>query len=193
MSTCVNGECDKSCSLHSSLLILIFICIAVVFISHNETMRSLALFVACILLVYMAVSYEGGYEQFTYFPSEKEKIMLDRVTDTVRKKMKDYIPEKQLNLPVKCSNESYTYQKRKIYLCVKDTDYNTLMYVYLHELAHSITTPKEKDPHGKEWKKNFEMLLNHAVNSVNILDRTEAEANITQYMSVCSGKGKHRG
>ena len=58
-------------------------------------------------------------------------------------------------------NKSYTINKQKVYLCLKDEkgDYyedNMLIYVGLHELAHVLC---DEVGHTDKWKKIFEDLL----------------------------------
>lgn len=65
------------------------------------------------------------------------------------------------------SNESFTEDKRFVYLCLKDKndkyyDYNMIMYVSLHELAHAFSDSVDTDHTGKEFKDNFRNLLNKA-------------------------------
>lgn len=62
------------------------------------------------------------------------------------------------------SNSSYTLGKKNIYLCTRDDsnytyDDNMLTYVFLHELAHSLT---EQIGHGNEFKSKFKSLLRRA-------------------------------
>jgi hypothetical protein len=65
------------------------------------------------------------------------------------------------------SNESFTEDKRFVYLCLKDKDgkyydYNMIMYVSLHELAHAFSNSVDTDHSGKEFKDNFRNLLDKA-------------------------------
>lgn len=58
-------------------------------------------------------------------------------------------------------NKSYTINKQKVYLCLKDEkgeyyEDNMLMYVALHELAHVLC---DEIGHTDKWKKIFEDLL----------------------------------
>ncbi len=65
-------------------------------------------------------------------------------------------------IPLRQGSSSYTENKESITLCLKNPedgsyyDMNTIMYVSLHELAHSISTTIG---HGDEFKKNFSALL----------------------------------
>ena len=62
------------------------------------------------------------------------------------------------------SNESFTEDKKYVYLCLKDSngnyyDYNMLMYVSLHELAHAFSQGIDTSHSSKEFKDNFRALL----------------------------------
>jgi elongation factor P--beta-lysine ligase len=71
-------------------------------------------------------------------------------------------------LRFRASNESFTEDKKTIYLCLKDRktneyyDYNMLMYVCLHELAHAFSESVDEDHTTKEFRDNFQMLLDKA-------------------------------
>lgn len=65
------------------------------------------------------------------------------------------------------SNESFTEDKKKIYICLRDRfnnyyDYNTLVYVTCHELAHAFSSTFDKSHSSEEFRKNFEELLTKA-------------------------------
>ena len=60
----------------------------------------------------------------------------------------------------KISGSAYTLNKTYIFLCMSNPDYNTLMYVGLHELSHI----KSKEwGHGKEFSLNFRDLVHRAI------------------------------
>ena len=61
-------------------------------------------------------------------------------------------------------NKSYTINKEKVFLCLKDKsgnyyDMNTLIYVTLHELAHVIC---DEIGHTSKFNKIFDQLLTRA-------------------------------
>lgn len=65
------------------------------------------------------------------------------------------------------SDRSFTDNKTKVYLCLKDDDgnyypYNMLMYVALHELAHAISKSEDPNHVGNEFLENFDILLKKA-------------------------------
>jgi len=81
------------------------------------------------------------------------------------------------NLTFQASNESFTEDKRHVYLCLKDKngkyyDYNMLMYVALHELAHAFSKTVDENHTSKEFKDNFRSLLDKA-QSLGLYDPTK--------------------
>ena len=68
-------------------------------------------------------------------------------------------------IPLYEGNSSYTENKKTITLCIRDPqtkqyyDRNTIMYVALHELAHTVS---KKHGHGDEFKENFTKILKDA-------------------------------
>jgi hypothetical protein len=65
------------------------------------------------------------------------------------------------------SDESYTEDKRKIYLCLKDEngkyyDYNMLVYVAIHECSHALTDVIDVEHKTPEFRGMFEHLLTKA-------------------------------
>jgi hypothetical protein len=63
------------------------------------------------------------------------------------------------------SNESYTENKKNIYLCLRDEnnnfyDYNMLIYVAIHELAHALSNIVDTKHETLEFNNNFNYLLN---------------------------------
>ena len=86
------------------------------------------------------------------------------VLDHLRAKMVR-LDRKYAMVPMRVGNSSYTTDKSSIVLCIRDRitkkiyDENTLMYVYLHEMAHVIS---KTQGHGKEFRSNFAGLLERA-------------------------------
>ena len=77
------------------------------------------------------------------------------------------------NVTLRVGNQSYTYNKSVITMCLEDPngeyyDINTLMYVALHELAHVLTDVHGTDKfgndlsHGEEFQDIFDDLLEQA-------------------------------
>ena len=71
-------------------------------------------------------------------------------------------------IPLKLGDKAYTEDKAVITLCIVNPhtntfyDINTLMYVSLHELAHTLTKADGDQSHGDEFKGNFAKLLKEA-------------------------------
>jgi len=70
-------------------------------------------------------------------------------------------------IPLYEGKSSFTENKRSITLCIRNAegqfyDKNTIMYVALHELSHIVTDTYDVDTHGKEFRKNFEIILKKA-------------------------------
>lgn len=64
-------------------------------------------------------------------------------------------------------DESYTEDKKRIYLCLRDEnekyyEYNMLMYVAIHECAHAITEVIDMEHKTYEFKSTFQNLLQKA-------------------------------
>lgn len=88
--------------------------------------------------------------------------LIDRIKEDLLK-----VDPRVAELSFHASNESFTEDKRFVYLCLKDKDkkyydYNMIMYVSLHELAHAFSDTVDTDHSGKEFKDNFRNLLNKA-------------------------------
>lgn len=71
------------------------------------------------------------------------------------------------NIDFYSSNESYTEDKKKIFLCLKDEngkyyDYNMLIYVAIHECSHALTDVIDVEHKTPEFRGMFEYLLNKA-------------------------------
>jgi hypothetical protein len=65
------------------------------------------------------------------------------------------------------ADESYTEDKKRIYLCLRDEndkyyDYNMLMYVAIHECAHALTDVIDPEHKTVEFKTMFQNLLQKA-------------------------------
>ena len=80
--------------------------------------------------------------------------MIERIRNDLLK-----IDERVAYLKFYASNESFTEDKKFVYLCLKDDkgnyyDYNMLMYVSLHELAHAFSQGIDTSHSSKEFKDN---------------------------------------
>ena len=85
--------------------------------------------------------------------------------EKLRQRLLPVFPELR-TVDVFASNKSFTIDKKEIYICMKDEhgsyyDDNMLIYVIIHELAHSIQ--KEVDTeHSQKFKDIFFPLLDRA-------------------------------
>lgn len=75
------------------------------------------------------------------------------------------------------ANESYTEDKEKIYICLKDENgqyypYNMLMEVCLHEVSHALTTVIDKQHVTPEFNNMFTYLRKRAA-SMNLYNPDE--------------------
>ena len=96
----------------------------------------------------------------------KIKSYKDPLIDKIKQDLIKIDPRVQY-LTFHASNESFTEDKKHVYLCLKDSNgnyynYNMLMYVSLHELAHAFSNSVDTDHTGQEFKDNFKALLNKA-------------------------------
>jgi len=88
--------------------------------------------------------------------------LIDRIKNDLIK-----VDDRVNQLHFQASNESFTEDKKYIYLCLKDKngeyyDYNMLMYVSLHELAHAFSKSVDENHTTDEFKNNFRKLLKKA-------------------------------
>lgn len=99
------------------------------------------------------------------------------VLDQIKHRFRIIDPDYAL-IPLRIGSRSYTENKEMITLCVvnPDTgdfyDINTLMYVAIHELAHTVTKADGDESHGDEFKGNFARMLKEA-NAKGVYDATK--------------------
>jgi hypothetical protein len=87
-----------------------------------------------------------------------------------------------IHLQVYEGNKSYTINKEKIYLCIKDRygryyNKNVLMYVLLHEIAHTLCTDVGHTP---QFNEIFDILLQRA-RDANIYTPTEIPSDYCKF------------
>jgi hypothetical protein len=123
------------------------------------------------IIVYYLLSQKKESYSNTYTPD-------DFIISKLKKDITLIDPQFK-NLDVGIGPESYTQNKSKIYLCLspkkgekKYYNYNMLLYVLLHELAHY--TSKSYDPQhtSEEFNSNFNSLL-YKAKELNLYDDTE--------------------
>jgi hypothetical protein len=113
-----------------------------------------------IILFALAIGAMTFISSRSYFSSRHP--LLDRVRDSFAKLDPEYA-----KIPLHTGDSSYTENKEVITLCLSDPDTgkyynaNVIIYVALHELAHTLT-PSGEPEHGDQFKKNFAELLRRA-------------------------------
>lgn len=120
-------------------------------------MKLLTIIIICILLGFLigTIIYQIKEE---YRPESEDPILL-----SVKEKMRLIYPQID-HLEFYEANKSYTTNKKKVHLCLKDEkgDYyheNMLLYVGLHELAH---VKCDEIGHTDKFHKIFQQLLDKA-------------------------------
>lgn len=115
------------------------------------------LYLGALIVLILTVSIFSIYTHVleNFKPQSDDPVML-----TVRQKLLQVHPE-AVNLEFYESNKSYTINKRKVHLCLKDQngDYyneNMLTYVGLHELAHVLC---DEVGHTEKFYRIFDDLL----------------------------------
>jgi len=105
-------------------------------------------------------------ETFTFDASDKQ------VLHQIRHRL-EQVHEKAQTIDLSVDKKSYTINKQKIYLCLKDKhgkyyDMNMMMYVALHELAHCLC---DDIGHTAKFHDIFETLLDKA-HTMKLYDKT---------------------
>ena len=133
--------------------------------------EGLLLSIIIVLLIY--IFYIKIYE---YYSSKDIKLqsLKDKITNVFDnfKKIKVY----------KSTSTSYTINKKKIYMCLKDKegnyyDDNTLIYVLLHEYSHTLCTDIG---HTEQFDKIFKEVLQKAIH-YGIYDGSEPKSDYCEY------------
>lgn len=117
----------------------------------NDTITLISA-LAVVLLVFFAVNNVETYN--------------DPLTKRIHRDLVQVDPRAS-KISIKGSDQSFTEDKTRMYLCLYDEkgqyyDYNMLMYVALHELAHVISKSVDPEHKTQEFKDNFDFLLKRA-------------------------------
>ena len=85
--------------------------------------------------------------------------LIKKLSDDLEKTYPDI---KKHNIIILGANDTFTENKKKIFICLRKKngeyyDYHTLLYISLHELAHVLT--EAYDNHGEQFNKTFSALL----------------------------------
>ena len=116
------------------------------------------LVISCILIIIFTLFYnQGGYEEAFEDPKINE----------IKKNLLKLDPIVASKLTIKSGNKSYTENKKKMFLCLKDGSGkyypdNMLNYVAIHELAHAKSKAIDTKHKGQEFHDNFEYYLEEA-------------------------------
>jgi len=108
----------------------------------------------------------------------------DRADVTFMKE--NYNPAALSEGSAKSGYTSYSLDKRRVVLCIRQTDNsfvqkNVLMYVAIHELAHILT--HEEVGHTKLFWKNFKWLLEEAI-GLGLYEKQDFEAKPAPYCGI---------
>lgn len=124
----------------------------------NHTKKTNWWLILCIFLLICIIASLSIYMIYNnlkeYYQQDLPK--LNKLTEKM-----EGIHEKLDDVTVVPANKSYTINKSKIHLCMKDKngsyyDDNMLTYVLIHELAHVIS---DSIGHTPEFYENFDQLL----------------------------------
>jgi hypothetical protein len=118
-------------------------------------MNDLLLFLGIWVIIYVVYQYFNVIETYE-----------DPMTIAIQAKLVQVDPRAAL-LSISASDQSFTEDKHRTYLCLKDKngkyyDDNMLMYVALHELAHAISKQTDPNHTTSEFRENFQQLLDKA-------------------------------
>ena len=130
-----------------------------------NNLKELVIALGLVAAVYLVFNYVRKVETFE-----------DPKCKQIHEKLVKVDPRAQ-KLSITGSNQSFTEDKMRVYLCLYDEkgnyyDDNMLMYVALHELAHAISRSIDPDHKTDEFKQNFQMLLDRAAN-IGVYDKSK--------------------
>lgn len=147
--------------------------------SLNNKLLTVIIALAVAILIFFMI-----YKQVEEF-SQQDDPMLDKLKTTIAPLFADgktytgilsRINERDVMKEISFfkGNKSYTINKHKVYLCLKNEhdeyyELNLLVYVVLHEIAHTLC---ESIGHTEEFHEIFELLLQEATKE-GIFDNTK--------------------
>ena len=113
---------------------------------------------------------------YVWYYVRKVETFDDPMCNEIHRRLIQVDPRAQ-KLSIKGSNQSFTEDKLRVYLCLYDEkgnyyDINMLMYVALHELAHAISISVDPGHKTDEFKQNFKMLLDKAA-AIGVYDKSK--------------------
>lgn len=138
----------------SYIFAIIFICL-VVFGAYIFGSIALTLIAITLILLW-----------FFHFSREKYTSFNDAKITELAMRLATVFPESR-NIKLFGSNESFTLNKKHIYLCIKDAngnyyDDNSLMHVLLHEYAHVLCDEIDEGEHKPKFRQIFARLIDKA-------------------------------
>jgi hypothetical protein len=125
-------------------------------------------YITLILFIFLIVGYIIYIQVIEYY--QQLDPMLKIIQDTISP-----LDERVQTLQFYEGTKSYTINKKKIYLCLKDEndeyyDFNMLIYVALHELSHVLC---DEIGHTPKFNKIFQQVLDQA-EKLGIYDSTKS-------------------
>lgn len=98
--------------------------------------------------------------------NSKEWYSRDPILDRLKRDAMPIAPDVIKKIKLYEGSRAYTLNKERIYLCLRKQDgtyysYNTLMYVFLHELSHAIYKGDSSD-HNESYQQLFDQILDKA-------------------------------
>lgn len=102
----------------------------------------------------------------TFFINKVETYRDSKILD-IQSKLMQVDPDVTSKLNIQAGNQSFTEDKKDMFLCLRDEQGkyypdNMLMYVALHELAHAKSHSVDVNHSGDEFKNNFNSYLKKA-------------------------------
>lgn len=91
------------------------------------------------------------------------KVYYDPLIEKLSKDLEKIYPDlSKKDIIILGANDTFTENKQKIFICLRKKDgeyydYNTLLYIAIHELAHVLTSAY--DNHGEDFTQSFTALL----------------------------------
>lgn len=127
------------------------------------TLANVLIFVALAVLV-IVVLYFTMSNSVEYYSADTDETTTLNQLKTI---LVDIDPRFKI-LNIFAGNESLTINKQSIYICIKNPRDNTiyplnlLLYIALHEIAHTMSETYSLDEHNEEFQSNFGILLDKA-------------------------------
>lgn len=118
-----------------------------------KTVATIAIVVILLILLLMSLRTEN------FIPDEEESLMITNLNTAIFQ----ICPELKFSLFK--GEKSFTIDKKEIFICLRNKktkqiyDFDILLYVTLHEIAHVISKTWSNKNHNEEFHNNFKRLL----------------------------------